>query len=233
MAQRILIVEDDANIRAGLVDALEFEGYETAETGDGGRALEIFGNFRPDLVILDLMLPVLNGYEICRRLRRDNIQVPVIILTAKNEEIDKVLGLELGADDYVTKPFGIRELLARIAALLRRAGMREQPVPDAMERFKFAGWEVDPATMTAVNVGRRIDLSLRELELLKLFAAHPGEVLSRERIMVEVWGNALRNSRTLDQHLVALRRKIELSARGRLIESVYGVGYRFTPPPAD
>lgn len=225
---KILVVEDDRNIRAGLVDALELEGYAMEEAADGGDALRKFTAFRPDLVLLDVMMPNLNGYEVCRRIRRSDAATPIIMLTAKGEEIDKVLGLELGADDYVTKPFGLRELSARIAAQLRRRRV-ETAAPPPADEFAFGPWRVDVKKLSAEAAGTAVELTTREIELLRLFAAHPGEVLDRSFIMREIWGSALTSSRTLDQHLVALRRKIEPEHLPRLIETVYGVGYRFRP----
>ena len=174
------------------------------------------------------MMPNLNGYEVCRRIRRSDAATPIIMLTAKGEEIDKVLGLELGADDYVTKPFGLRELSARIAAQLRRRRV-ETAAPPPSGEFAFGPWRVDVKKLSAETAGAAVELTMREIELLRLFAAHPGEVLDRSFIMREIWGNALTSSRTLDQHLVALRRKIEPEYLPRLIETVYGVGYRFRP----
>ncbi|HJH03006.1 MAG TPA: response regulator transcription factor [Victivallis vadensis] len=225
---KILVAEDDRNIRSGLVDALELEGYVMEEAADGAGALRKFTAFRPDLVLLDVMMPNLNGYEVCRRIRRSDAATPIIMLTAKGEEIDKVLGLELGADDYVTKPFGLRELSARIAAQLRRRRV-ETAAPPPSDEFAFGPWRVDVKKLSAETAGAAVELTMREIELLRLFAAHPGEVLDRSFIMREIWGNALTSSRTLDQHLVALRRKIEPEHLPRLIETVYGVGYRFRP----
>ncbi len=225
---KILVAEDDRNIRSGLVDALELEGYVMEEAADGAGALRKFTAFRPDLVLLDVMMPNLNGYEVCRRIRRSDAATPIIMLTVKGEEIDKVLGLELGADDYVTKPFGLRELSARIAAQLRRRRV-ETAAPPPSGEFAFGPWRVDVKKLSAETAGAAVELTMREIELLRLFAAHPGEVLDRSFIMREIWGNALTSSRTLDQHLVALRRKIEPEHLPRLIETVYGVGYRFRP----
>ena len=225
---KILVAEDDRNIRSGLVDALELEGYVMEEAAAGAGALRKFTAFRPDLVLLDVMMPNLNGYEVCRRIRRSDVATPIIMLTAKGEEIDKVLGLELGADDYVTKPFGLRELSARIAAQLRRRRV-ETAAPPPSGEFAFGPWRGDVKKLSAETAGAAVELTMREIELLRLFAAHPGEVLDRSFIMREIWGNALTSSRTLDQHLVALRRKIEPEHLPRLIETVYGVGYRFRP----
>ena len=223
---KILIAEDDRNIRAGLADTLELEGYEPVEAADGNAALAAYREHRPDLLLLDIMMPGLSGYEVCRRIREHDSLVPIIMLTAKSEEIDKVLGLELGADDYVTKPFGLRELLARIGARLRR---REQKrgEPDEWKEFRFGPWTIDPKRLRADRNGESVELTPREIALLRFFGSHPGEALGRDRILREVWESNFQSSRTLDQHLVSLRRKIEPP---RLIETIYGVGYRFTPP---
>lgn len=226
--QKILIVEDDRNIRAGLVDALELEGYEVGEAADGGAGLRMYNSFKPDLILLDLMMPGLSGYDVCRQIRRGDAGIPIIMLTAKGEEIDKVLGFELGADDYVTKPFGLRELSARIAARLRRRNGAAAAEPEEAD-FDFDAWRVEPGKLRAVAGEAAIDLSAREIALLRLFAAHPGEALERTRIMREVWGGAFHSSRTLDQHLVALRRKLEAGGRPRRLETVYGIGYRYLP----
>ncbi len=224
---KILIAEDDRNIRAGVADALELEGYIPVEAPDGGAALRLYHEHHPDLLLLDIMMPGLSGYDVCRRVRQDDPLIPVIMLTAKGEEFDKVLGLELGADDYVTKPFGLRELAARIAAQLRRRQSEKEKAslpPAAPDRFAFGRWEIERCRLRAVRGDESAGLTLREIALLELFAAHPGEALSRDRIMKEVWGASFQSSRTLDQHLVALRRKLEPP---RLIETVYGIGYRY------
>ncbi len=230
MKFHLLIVEDDRNIRDGLCDALELEGYTVTPAANGGDALREFNLRQPDLILLDVMMPGLNGYEVCRQIRRSDLTVPIIMLTAKSEEIDKVLGLELGADDYVTKPFSLRELAARIAARLRlRATL---PVSDATTatEFPFGPWKILPDQLRAVRDGETVELTRRELELLSLFAAHPNEVLDRERIMRTIWGQNAPSSRTLDQHLVVLRRKIYGSGETPLLETVYGVGYRYRYP---
>ena len=226
---KILIAEDDRNIRNGLLDALEFEGYTVKGAADGREAIRLYNEFQPYLLLLDVMMPQLNGYDVCRCIRRNDPLLPIIMLTAKAEEIDKVLGLELGADDYVTKPFSLRELCARIAARLRirTAVGNEQKTS---ERFSFADWQVDPKTQRAVSGLREVELTQREIDLLRLFAAHPGEVLKRQTILKLVWGTELQCSRTLDQHLVSLRRKLGEDPKSpRYLETVYGRGYRFKP----
>ncbi len=227
---KILIAEDDHNIRAGLVDALELEGYTVAEAPDGSAALKEFNAFHPDLILLDIMMPNLNGYDVCRQIRRNDPRVPILMLTAKGEEIDKVLGLELGADDYITKPFGLRELSARIAAQLRRRNLSDNAASAESDKFTFAQWKVDALQLRAFADGQTVELTQREIKLLLLFAANPGIALDRNKILNAVWGSTFHSSRTLDQHLVALRRKIEPPGSPKLIETVYGIGYRYTPP---
>ena len=226
---KILIAEDDRNIRNGLLDALELEGYTVKGACDGTEAIRLYNEFRPDLLLLDVMMPQINGYDVCRRIRRNDPLLPIIMLTARAEEIDKVLGLELGADDYVTKPFSLRELCARIAARLRirTAAGNEQK---STETFSFADWQIDPKTQRAVSGSREVELTQREIDLLRLFAGHPDEVLKRQTILRQVWGAESQCSRTLDQHLVSLRRKLGEDPKSpKYIETVYGRGYRFKP----
>ncbi|MBN1674663.1 MAG: response regulator transcription factor [Kiritimatiellae bacterium] len=230
----ILVAEDDANIRMGLVDTLESEGYRVTSAVDGDQALKLFEKQAFDFVILDVMMPGTSGYDVCRAVRARNPDVPIMMLTAKGEEIDKVVGLQLGADDYVTKPFGVHELLARIAAMLRRARRSEAGPKDAPEtpaRFTFGRAEID-ARQYRARIGRKsVDLSARELELLRFFYTHPQEVLSRDQLLNAVWGiDYFGTTRTLDQHIAQLRKKIEPDpARPRFITTVHGVGYRFKP----
>lgn len=229
---RILVAEDDANIRSGLVDALESEEYGVDPARDGEEALALFGRRRYDLVLLDLMMPKVSGYDVCRSIRAANADVPIIMLTAKGQEVDKVVGLQLGADDYVTKPFGLHELLARIGAALRRA--RREPAgakPAGAEPFRFGEAEID-ARQYRGRIGRReFDLTGRELHLLQFFAAHPGDVLTRDQLLNAVWGiDYFGTTRTLDQHIAKLRKKVERSSRApAVIETVRGVGYRYRP----
>lgn len=228
---KILVAEDDVNIREGLVDALTLEGYEVREAPDGSEALRLYTRWQPDLILLDLMMPKVSGYDVCRQLRNGNPHLPIIMLTAKGEEIDKVVGLELGADDYVTKPFSLRELLARIAAVLRRT-KRQEPEPATAapgDRFDFGTIVVDAKTMTATTPAGTVELTVREIELLRYFVRHRGEALDRNSILEAVWGNGYHGfSRTLDQHIAQLRKKLgDTPAAPVGIETVYGVGYRF------
>lgn len=230
MKARILIAEDDANIRAGLVATLESEGYGVVAATDGAQALRLLAQEKFDLVLLDVMMPKASGYDVCRELRARGARVPVLLLTAKGEEIDKVVGLKLGADDYVTKPFGVHELLARIEALLRRSRLgtksgEAEPAPV----FKLGGAEIDRRKFAATVNGRAIALTARELKLAEVFAAHPGEVLTRDALLNTVWGvDYFGTTRTLDQHVAQLRKKIEASdgAPGSIV-TVHGVGYRY------
>ena len=227
---KILVAEDDMNIRMGLVDTLESEDYRVVEAKDGRQALELFKTDSFDLVLLDIMMPGKSGYDVCREIRAINEDVPVIMLTAKGEEIDKVVGLQLGADDYITKPFGVHELLARIAAVLRRskrqATVKKDPVRSP---FMFGQFEVNSKTFKLSGQGRNIDLSERELKLIRHFHDYPGEVLSRDNILNAVWGiDYFGTTRTLDQHIAQLRKKIETDpSNPSLITTVHGVGYRY------
>src|ERR1035438_7858342 len=184
MKAKILIAEDDANIRLGLLATLESEGYAVTAASDGAQALKLFPHDKFDCVILDVMMPKMNGFDVCRELRERDKRVPVLFLTAKGEVIDKVVGLKLGADDYVTKPFGVQELLARVEALLRRARSAAQPTvaggPDAPPVFRFGDAQIDRRRFTATMGGRTAALTARELRLAEGFAAHPGAGLSRD-----------------------------------------------------
>ena len=227
---KILVAEDDTNIRMGLVDTLESEDYQVAQAKDGSQAFKLFKNDSFDLVLLDIMMPEKSGYDVCRDIRAINEDIPIIMLTAKGDEIDKVVGLKLGADDYITKPFGVHELLARIAAVLRRskrqAGAKKEP---KLDTFMFGEYEVNSKTYKLSKTGRTIDLSERELKLIRHFHAHPGEVLSRDNILNAIWGiDYLGTTRTLDQHIAQLRKKIEADpSNPSLITTIHGVGYRY------
>jgi DNA-binding response OmpR family regulator len=230
--KRILVVEDDTSIRRGLLSALASEGYEAVGAADGEEGLALFRKRGCDLVLLDIMMPGRSGYDVCREIRAADPLTPVLMLTAKGEEVDKVVGLRMGADDYITKPFGLRELLARVAAALRRAQAR--PAEDAgaaPAEFAFGRVTVDTRQFKARLGKKEADLSEREVNLLRFFAAHPREVLSRDRLLNEVWGiEYLGTTRTLDQHIAQLRKKVEdRPSRPRFIQTVHGVGYRYEP----
>jgi DNA-binding response OmpR family regulator len=230
-APRLLIAEDEPAIREGLCDALESDGFRVTATASGPDALRAFREHGADLLLLDIMMPGLSGYEVCRELRRENARVPILMLSAKGGEIDKVLGLELGADDYLTKPFGVRELLARVHALLRRS--RAPASADAPDKsaFDFGPARIDPRTLSGQLNGKTFDLTPRELALLQTFAARPGEVLSRDELLNRVWGiEYYGTTRTLDQHIAQLRKKIEPDRnRPSVLLTVHGAGYRHQP----
>jgi len=221
----ILIVEDDKNIREGLVVLLRSEGYETASAADGGAALTAVGAEVPDLVLLDIMMPVKNGFDVCKELRVSHPDLPVIFLTAKGEEVDKVLAFGFGADDYVVKPFGNRELLARIAAVLRRSEKKALR-SNAATQFKIGNDVVDAERFTLNKPGGDVAmLTEKEVKLLAYFHANPGVVLRREKLLDEVWGVSYSGgTRTLDQHISQLRKKL---TSPELIETVHWAGYRY------
>ncbi len=230
MKAKILVAEDDPNIRLGLVATLESEGYAVTAASDGAQALKLFPQEKFELVILDVMMPRASGYDVCRELRALGARVPVLLLTAKAEEIDKVVGLKLGADDYVTKPFGVNELLARVEALLRRG--RVAVTANAAELpavFRLGGAEVDRRKFSVTVAGRASALTARELKLAEVFAAHPGEVLTRDALLNAVWGvGYFGTTRTLDQHIAQLRKKAEAEPESpQAIITVHGVGYRY------
>lgn len=233
MNAKILIAEDDPNIRLGLVATLESEGYAVTAAADGAQALKLFPQEKFELVILDVMMPRASGYDVCRELRARGTRVPVLFLTAKGEEIDKVVGLKLGADDYVTKPFGVHELLARVEALLRRSRTTavENAGADAAlpAVFHLGAAEIDRRKFTAKIADRAGELTARELRLAEVFAAHPGEVLTRDALLNAVWGvSYFGTTRTLDQHVAQLRKKVEaVPDEPRTIITVHGVGYRY------
>jgi DNA-binding response OmpR family regulator len=238
---RVLVAEDDPNIREGLRAALESEGYDVETAPDGEGALRAWARRKPpfDLLLLDIMMPGRSGYDVCREVRRADRRVPILFLTAKGEEVDKVVGLELGADDYVTKPFGVRELLARVAAVLRRARAAAEPPaaaapPPLPDRFRFGDVEVDRLRYTATRGRRTFALTARELKLLETFHRRPDEVLSRDALLNACWGiDYLGTTRTLDQHIAQLRKKIERDVRSpRILLTVHGVGYRYRPEGA-
>ncbi len=228
MKTKILIVEDDPHILLGLEEVLRSDGFEVAVCNRGDEALEAVNRHRPGLIVLDVMLPGLSGYDICKQLRRESVRIPIVMLTAKSQEIDKVVGLDLGADDYVTKPFGVRELLARIHAVLRRSSPTPATAQDAHATFQIGAATIDPKTFQ-LRRGKLVEeLSAKELKLLAFFQAHPGEVLSRDRLLSEVWGyNYYGTTRTLDQVIVQLRKKLgDNGAEPKHLVTVHGVGYK-------
>lgn len=229
MKKHILIVEDDTHIRMGVSDALASEGYEISETSDGSEVAALVRERKPDLIVLDIMLPRKNGFDICREMRAGGNNTPVLMLTAKGQEIDKVVGLELGADDYVTKPFSIRELLARVHALLRRSESTAKPAGlEIPEEMVFGNVTIRSAEMRGSRGSARFDLSARELKVLALLFQNTGEVIDRNRFLDEVWGmDYFGTNRTLDQVIVKIRQKIEDDpSRPQHLKTVHGVGYR-------
>lgn len=223
---RILVVEDDRAILRGLQDNLEIEAYEVVTATDGEEGYRAVHDSKPDLVILDLMLPKMSGYELCRKVREEKNPVPILMLTARGEEGDRVLGLDLGADDYVAKPFSVPELLARIRALLRRGRpVAAGPLPDAL---RFGDVEIDFRRFDALKAGRPVELSRKEFGLLRHLASRPGEVVTREELLDEVWGYSnYPTTRTVDNHVAQLRSKLEDDvASPRHLVTVHGVGYK-------
>ena len=228
MKTKVLIVEDDPHILLGLEEVLKSEGYETASCSRGDEAVVAVGKFQPTLIVLDVMLPGASGYDICKQLRAKKISTPILMLTAKGQEIDKVIGLDLGADDYVTKPFGVRELLARIQALLRRSGSGATAQADDESPFQIGAATIDPKTFQ-LRRGRAVaELTAKEVKLLQVFHAHAGEVLSRDKLLNEVWGyNYYGTTRTLDQVIVQLRKKLgDNGGEPKHLVTVHGVGYK-------
>lgn len=225
---KVLIVEDDQNTRQGLSEILEAEGYETLEARDGNEALDVFTREAPDFVCLDIMMPGVDGYEVCRRIRRERPTVPIIFISAKSEEIDKVVGLELGADDYIVKPFGVKEVVARVRAVTRRY-MAQTDNAETDISFVIGDLEVFPCELRARRGDEVIDLGLRDVKILDLFYQNQGKVLDRHMIFNRCWGvDYLSNSRTLDQHISQLRKRIEKDPKNpAIIRTVHGTGYRY------
>jgi len=222
---KILVVEDEADMLRGLKDNFEFEHYEVDVARDGETALKKISGTSYDLVILDIMLPKLSGLDVCKRVREQGVKTPIIMLTARSEEIDKVLGLELGADDYVTKPFGVRELLARVKAILRRAeGLAATP----LERMTLGSLELDFAAYTAVRDGKQLNLTPKEFEIMKYLWQHRNKTVTRDDLLAQVWGyDESISTRTVDNFILKLRQKIEKDpAAPKLIITIHGVGYK-------
>ncbi|MDZ7374173.1 MAG: response regulator transcription factor [candidate division KSB1 bacterium] len=225
---RILIVEDEPEMASGLKDNFEFDGHEVHIARNGEEALQMAEDLRPDLIILDVMLPRKSGFDVCRELRQKGTQTPIIMLTARGQEIDKVLGLELGADDYITKPFSVRELLARAHAVLRRSSLSGMGSPVVrvgrlqVDFEKCRAWDIE---------GNEVPMTIRELELLRYLVERPNRSVSREELLNEVWGyQHYPISRTVDNFILRLRKHIEEDpARPRHILTVHGIGYRFVP----
>ena len=227
---KVLIAEDDPNTREGLREILEAEGYEVLTAPDGQKALETYRAEKPQVLCLDIMMPQVNGYDVCREIRRTDHRTPILFISAKSEEIDKVLGLEIGADDFIVKPFGVKEVIARIRAVTRRT-LAESPASDKPRDYSFTMDElrVVPAELRAYRDDQPIDLSLRDISVLELLYNNRGRVVDRDTFFDECWGvDYYPASRTLDQHVSQLRKRIEKDpAKPRIICTVHGAGYRF------
>ena len=224
--ETILIIEDDTTMLRGLKDNFEFKGYRVLAAADGEEGLEAALGQKPDLIVLDIMLPKINGYEVCRLIRKEDLDMPIIMLTAKGEESDIVLGLNLGADDYVTKPFSIKELLARAAAFLRRSKQAEQDV------YEFAEFRLDIPARKFTQKGDEVKLSPKEFKLLELFVKKPGRALTRDDILNTVWGyDCYVGQRSIDRFVTTLRNKIEPDPHNpTFIHTIREIGYKFEPP---
>jgi len=229
--KRILIIEDDAAILRGLKDNLEYESYEVLTAADGEEGYYLIKEKKPDLIILDLMLPKMNGYELCRKVRNEGVTTPILMLTARGEEMDRVLGLDMGADDYVTKPFSVPELLARIRAIIRR--IQKAKTGDLPSDLKFGQVSVDFKCFEAQKGDEVLDMSRKEFGILRLLAARAGEVITRDELLDEVWGyDQYPTTRTVDNHIALLRTKLEDDpSQPRHLLTVHGVGYKLVLEP--
>ena len=225
---KILVAEDDIHIREGLVEVLEGEGYQVVAAADGEEALRLYHAEHPELLCLDIMMPGMNGYDVCKAIRKENAAVPILFISAKSEEIDRVLGLELGADDFIGKPFGVRELVARIRAITRRA-LAQGGTASASTAFRMGDLDVLPNELRAKRGETVIDLGMRDMSILKLLHEKKGQVVTRDEFFDRCWGiNHLPNSRTLDQHISQLRKRIEQEPKQpKIIRTVQGAGYRY------
>jgi DNA-binding response OmpR family regulator len=221
----ILIIEDDVSILRGLKDNLEFEGYRVITETNGNNGLKLAMDKKVDLLLLDIMLPGLNGYEICRKVRNEKPDLPIIMLTARGSEMDKVSGLDIGADDYITKPFSLPELLARVRSVFRRT----KDEPDAPEDYSFGNIRLDFKKFQAYKGDKEISLSPKEFAIMEYFINHEGKAIHRHDLLNEVWGyEAMPTTRTVDNFILDLRKKLEENpAEPKHILSVRGVGYRF------
>lgn len=223
--ETVLIIEDDSTMLRGLKDNFAYTGYNVLTAADGEAGLNAALGAKPDLIILDIMLPKINGYEICRLIRKENFDMPIIMLTAKGEESDIILGLNLGADDYVTKPFSIKELLARSAAFLRRKGLRKK------DSYKFGNFIFDVSARKLSKKGREIELSPKEYRLLEFLLKKQGKALTRDEILNAVWGyNSFSGHRSVDRFITTLRNKIESDPHNpAFIHTLREIGYKFEP----
>lgn len=224
---KVLLAEDDELTRQGLAEVLASEGYQVIQVADGSAALEQFAANVPDFVCLDIMMPERSGYDVCRSIRSTHLDIPIIFISAKSEEIDKVVGFELGADDFIVKPFGVREVIARIRAVTRRCHVARGDDPS--ESFVMNDLEIFPAELRATRGEQTVELSLRDVQILELLHRNAGRVLDRNTIFNHSWGeDYFPNSRTLDQHISQLRKRIEIDPKSpRIIRTVHGAGYRY------
>ncbi len=230
----ILLAEDDTDLRLGLIDLLEIEGYRVLPCADGAQALSRYQQEKPDLLLLDVMMPEKSGYDLCREIRKTDSWTPIILITAKGEEIDKVVGLELGADDYITKPFGLHELRARVAAVLRRTtNQRQGQKVELPDRLTLGDAVIDRKNYRLTRDGQIYSLTPRELKLLEALCTQPDQVHSRNDLLNAAWGiDYFGTTRTLDQHIAQLRKKLETDpAEPQIILTVHGVGYRLGVTP--
>jgi len=226
MGKTILIVEDDAGIRVILQDTLTSQGYGVVTAENGIKGWELAEELRPDLIILDVMLPLMDGFEVCKRIRKEGITSPVMMLTVKDEEVDKILGLELGADDYVTKPFSVKELSARVKALLRRV----EDYQNEMDVYRFGNIELDFNKFESRKDGKDLGLTPLELRILQHMIVRKGQVITRDEFLNHIWGvdNLTVSHRTVDSHIAHIRKKVEENpSKPRYIRSVHSIGYKF------
>ncbi|MBT4836524.1 MAG: response regulator transcription factor [Methylococcales bacterium] len=228
---KVLIAEDEDFIRKGLSDILTQEGYDVVLAADGQQAIELYQQQKIDFICLDIMMPKMNGYDVCREIRKTDENIPIIFISAKAEEIDKVIGLELGADDYILKPFGVKEVIARIRAVTRRC-LRQCSTPLNTEldnNFFMDDLEILPLELIAKRHQNNIELSLRDLKILRFFKQHKNEVIDRDALFNACWGHDyFPSSRTLDQHISKLRKRIEINSKDpKIIKTVHGAGYQY------
>lgn len=225
---KVLIAEDDVLIREGLAEILEKEGYQVIQAENGQQALNLYEQHQPDFVCLDIMMPEMNGYDVCRAIRQKSEDLPIIFISAKTEEIDKVIGLELGADDYIMKPFGVREVVARIRAVTRRY-FKQKPAFELKNQLVFDDLILYPDELRATRNDQTIDLSLRDVKILQHLHQHQGQAVSKQQLFEDCWNRMyIPESRSLDQHISQLRKRIELDpANPVIIQTVHGVGFRF------
>ncbi len=224
----VLIAEDDVNIREGLVSLLEKEGYDVTPACDGHQALTAYENHMPDFIILDIMMPKVSGYDVCKNIRQKDTTTPILFLSAKSEEIDRVVGLEIGGDDFVSKPFGSKELMARVRAISRRS-IAQNNSNTSVESFIMSDLTVFPAELRAKRGEYAIDLGPRDIKILQLLMEYRGKAVDRRLLFHRCWGeDYIGTTRTLDQHISQLRKKVEIDPKNpTLIQTIHGVGYRF------